>query len=107
MKVNYVNPEHVHAVIDLPTSLCVEEVMHLLKGESAYWVNQENLTVGKFAWGRGYGAFSVSESQVGRVASYVANQEEHHRKLSFAEELRRLVERHGLRWHDDDEGGNC
>ncbi len=57
----------------------------------------------KFAWGRGYGVFSVSHSGVGQVAQYIAQQEEHHRKRSFAEEVQKLVERYGLQWHKEDE----
>jgi putative transposase len=72
MKLNYVNSDHVHTLIDLPTHLCIEETMHLLKGGSSYWINQSNLLPGKFAWGRGYGAFSVSHSGVGEVAKYIA-----------------------------------
>ncbi len=101
LKVNYVNPEHVHALIDLPTNLCIEEVMQLFKGSSSHWVNENALVPGKFGWGRGYGAFSVSHSGVAEVAGYIAAQEEHHRKRSFAEELKLLVERYGLKWHED------
>ena len=101
MKINYVNPEHVHALIDLPTHLCIEETMHLLKGGSSYWINQGNLLPGKFAWGRGYGAFSVSHSGTEEVAKYIATQEEHHQKRSFSEELKLFVERYELEWHDD------
>ena len=64
-------------------------------------IPQGNLVGGKFAWGRGYGAFSVSHSRVEEVAKYIARQEEHHRKRGFAEELRLLVERHGLKWRED------
>jgi putative transposase len=101
MKLNYVNPDHVHALVDLPTHLCIEEMMHLFKGSSSHWVNASNLGQGKFGWGRGYGVFSVSHSGVAKVAKYIANQEEHHRKRSFGEELKILVERHGLQWRDD------
>src|SRR5216117_42934 len=59
MKINYVNPEHVHTMIDLPTSKTIEDAVQLLKGSSSHWVNENNLVSGKFAWGRGYGAFSV------------------------------------------------
>jgi REP element-mobilizing transposase RayT len=100
MKINFVNTDHVHALVDLPTNLCVEDAVQLLKGASSHWINESNLLPGKFAWGRGYGAFSVSESALGEVARYIANQEEHHRKKSFAEELRALVQRHGLQWHE-------
>ena len=50
----------------------------------------------------GYGTFSVSHSGVGDVARYIARQNEHHRKRGFAEELRRLVERYGLKWREDE-----
>ena len=101
MKINYVNPEHVHALIDLPTHLCIEETMHLLKGGSSHWINQSALLPGKFAWGRGYGVFSVSHSGAGEVAKYIATQEEHHQKRSFSEELKLFVERYELKWHDE------
>ena len=101
MRINYVNPEHVHALIDLPTNLCIEDAMHLLKGGSSHWINENNLLADKFGWGRGYGVFSVSHSGVREVSNYVANQVEHHRKRSFAEELRRFVARYELQWHDD------
>ena len=102
MKINYVNADHVHILVELPTNLTVEDMMQLFKGASSHWINQSNLLSGKFAWGRGYGAFSVSHSGVGTVAfQYIAGQEEHHRKRSFSEELRLLVERYGLKWHED------
>ncbi len=97
-KINYVNADHVHTLVDLPTNLSIEELIQLLKGSSSHWVNANNIVAGKFAWGRGYGAFSVSESN---VAAYVAGQEEHHRVRTFAEELREFIERHGLRWQDE------
>jgi len=103
MKINFVNPDHVHALIDLPTSLCIEDMMQLLKGSSSHWVNEQNLVAGKFGWGRGYGVFSVSESGVSEVCAYIANQEEHHRKRTFAEELKLFVERYGLEWREDKE----
>jgi REP element-mobilizing transposase RayT len=102
MKLNYVNPDHVHVLVDLPTNLAIEEMLHLFKGASSHWVNQNNLVPTKFAWGRGYGAFSVSHSLVGEVAGYIVGQEEHHRKRSFSEELRLFVERYGLKWHKDE-----
>ncbi|MDW8310397.1 MAG: IS200/IS605 family transposase [Verrucomicrobiales bacterium] len=101
MKINFVNPDHVHALIDLPTNLCIEDLMQLLKGSSSHWINEQKLVAGKFGWGRGYGVFSVSESNVARVCSYIANQERHHRTRSFSEELKMFVERHGLEWRED------
>jgi hypothetical protein len=76
--------------------------MHLFKGASSRWLNQNNLVRGQFGWGRGYGVFSVSHSDVARVANHIATQEEHHRKRTFAEELKLLIKRHGLEWRDDE-----
>ena len=103
MKINFVNPDHVHALVDLPTDLAIEDMMQLFKGSSSHWVNEQNLIAGKFGWGRGYGVFSVSESGVAEVCAYIANQEEHHRKRDFAEELKLFVERYGLEWREDKE----
>ena len=101
MKINFVNPDHVHALIDLPTSLTIEDTMQLLKGSSSHWVNEQNIVAGKFGWGRGYGVFSVSESGVEEVCAYIANQEEHHRKRDFAAELKLFVSRYGLEWREE------
>jgi putative transposase len=101
MKINFVNADHVHALIDLPTNLSIEEVMQLFKGGSSHWINESNLVTDKFGWGRGYGVFSVSESGVAEVCAYISNQEEHHRKRDFVEELKLFVERYGLEWRKD------
>ncbi len=101
MKINYVNSDHVHALIDLPTNLCIEEAMHLFKGSSSHWINENEIVSAKFGWGRGYGVFSVSHSAADEVAKYIANQEEHHRTRSFAEELKLFLERHELKWREE------
>lgn len=101
MKINYFNADHTHALFDLPTSKSIEQVVQLFKGDSSHWINENKLVIGRFAWGRGYGAFSVSHSDVGRVAAYIARQEEHHKKKSFAEEYELFVKRYGLEWRDE------
>lgn len=102
MKINFVNPEHVHALIDLPTNLSVEQVMQLFKGSSSHWINEQDLIPEKFAWGRGYGVFSVSESSVSEVTNYIAAQEEHHRRRAFSDEIKLFVERYGLKWRAEE-----
>jgi putative transposase len=92
------NRDHVHALVDLPTDLTIEKMMQLFKGGSSHWINERDLLSGKFAWGRGYGVFSVSHSGVDEVAKYIAGQDEHHRKRSFSDELKLFVERYGLKW---------
>jgi REP-associated tyrosine transposase len=102
MKINFFNADHTHALIDLPTAMSIEEVVQLFKGSSSHWINQQKIIRGKFAWGCGYGAFSVSHSDLDRVAGYIANQEEHHRKWTFAEEYGLFVKRYGLEWRDEE-----
>src|SRR5689334_6427256 len=101
MKGNYVNPDHVHALVDLPTNVTVENLLQLLKGSSSHWINSNGVLGCKFAWGRGYGAFSVSESNVDAVLHYILTQKEHHQVKSFGDELREFAARHGLRWMND------
>jgi putative transposase len=101
MKINYFNSEHVHALIDLPTSKSIEEVAQLFKGSSSHWINENRLLRGRFAWGRGYWAFSISHSHVERVAAYIATQEEHHRRKTFGQEFKLFVKRYGLEWHEE------
>ena len=84
MKINYVNSDHVHAVIDLPTNMTIEDVTRLLKGGSSYWIN--NNVEYKFNWAIGYAAFSISESNLNKLVKYIQNQEEHHKNKSFREE---------------------
>ena len=100
MKINYVNADHVHLLIDLPTGSSIEDLAQLLKGSSSHWINSNDVIKGKFAWGRGYGAFSVSESKLADVSTYIANQAEHHRLRTFSEEFQEFAEKHGLRWRE-------
>lgn len=102
LKINFVNTDHVHTLIDLPTNMTIEQVVKLLKGASSHWINEQDLLPGKFAWGRGYGAFSVSQSGVDEVCAYIAGQAEHHRGKSFADEFERFVTVYGLIWRDEE-----
>lgn len=102
MKINYFNADHTHALIDLPTNQTIEQIVQLLKGSSSHWLNENRLIKGRFAWGRGYGAFSVSQSGIDRVSKYIANQKEHHRKRTFEEEYQVFVKRYGLEWREEE-----
>lgn len=98
MKINYVNADHSHLLIDLPTSLSIEEVVQLYKGSSSNWMNKSDLLKTKFNWGRGYGVFSVSESAVSKVCEYIAKQEEHHKAKSFADEYKAFITKYGMKY---------
>ncbi|MDA3861254.1 MAG: IS200/IS605 family transposase [Melioribacteraceae bacterium] len=92
----YIRPEHVHMLFSLPSSKAIENIVRSLKGESSYWINDNNITPFKFKWQRGYGAFSVSASQLEKVKNYIATQEEHHRVKTFTEEYNDWKNKYGL-----------
>lgn len=94
-----VQPEHIHLLIDLPANLCLSDYVQKVKGASSHWVNQQILVEGKFSWQRGYGAFSVSSSQLELVKKYISNQDEHHKKSSFEEEYQEWKKSYGF--YDD------
>ena len=98
MKKNFVNSDHIHVLIDLPTSYSIENVLHILKGSSSHWINQSSLISEKFSWGRGYGVFSVSESNLEKVCKYIADQEEHHKNKSFLDEYRAFINAYGMKY---------
>lgn len=98
MRINYVNTDHIHALIDLPTSETIENVLQLLKGSSSHYINQDLIKNSKFSWGRGYAAFSVSVSQLDKVTRYIQNQAAHHKKKTFSEEYRDFITKYGIQY---------
>jgi REP element-mobilizing transposase RayT len=89
---------HVHGLIVLGTDISLGEAMAKWKSLSSVWVHKTFPAEQDFAWQQGYGAFSVSESLADKVKGYIANQVEHHRKMSFEEEFVALLERHGIQY---------
>ena len=89
---------HVHGLIVLRTDISLGEAMAKWKSLSSVWVHKTFPAEQDFAWQQGYGAFSVSESLADKVKGYIANQVEHHRKMSFEEEFVALLERHGIQY---------
>jgi REP element-mobilizing transposase RayT len=78
--------DHVHLLISMNAEQSVAKIVHLLKGESSHWINQNKLVKGHFAWQEEYIAVSVSFSGINRVREYIKNQDEHHRLKTLAEE---------------------
>ena len=88
--------DHIHILFLLNPNYAIKDILKNIKGESSHWVNQENLTKGKFVWQTGYGAFSVSESNLDKVCQYILNQKVHHKKKTFTEEYEEFMKKHGL-----------
>ena len=88
--------DHVHCLISLGTDQTIKAIMQLIKGESSFWINKNNLCKTKFGWQDEYFAVSVSEANTASVRRYIAKQEEHHKKKSFDEEFRGFMKRAGF-----------
>lgn len=85
--------DHIHLLFRLPPTMALAQAVTLVKSNSSKWIKEQSR---KFAWQEGYGAFSVSSSNLGSVIKYIDNQEAHHRKISFEDEYIALLKKHGV-----------
>jgi len=92
--------DHVHLLGRQSRTITLAEWIKELKRASSIWIKTKQASLGDFQWQSGYGAFSVSQSQRPRVQRYIDAQEEHHRRLSFQDEFRRLLEMHGIEYDE-------
>ena len=87
--------DHAHALLSLPTTTTVAKAVQLLKGGSSIWIN-DHLRDRSFAWQDGYGAFTIGISQLEATIRYIENQERHHTRQTFDDELARMLKKHGI-----------
>lgn len=92
--------DHVHLLVSLAPKVSVAEAARLLKTNSSKWVHEKWPAKRSFAWQAGYGVFSVSSSNAPDVRKYIANQRHHHKKVSFQEEFRLFLKKHGVDFDD-------
>jgi len=90
---------HVHILCQLPKTVSISKLIEQLKSSSSKWLKTQN-TVDNFAWQNGYAAFSIQYNMVVTVVDYIANQETHHRKLTFEDELRKLLRENALEFDE-------
>lgn len=88
--------DHCHCLISLGVDQNIQKIIQLLKGESSFWINKNQLTKEKFEWQDEYFAVSVSESIVDKVRDYIKNQEIHHTKKTFQEEYDDFILKYGF-----------
>jgi putative transposase len=88
--------DHVHALFALSKNHPLKKLVEEVKKGSSKWMKSDGPRIQQFSWQAGYAAFSVSQSSVETVQQYIAEQEEHHRKMTFQDELRTLFNRHGI-----------
>jgi putative transposase len=85
--------DHTHMLVDLPATMALADLVRKLKANSSKHMNEDGHP---FAWQRGYGGFSISQSHIDMVVEYIRNQEKHHEKVTLGEELSRLMEKYGF-----------
>jgi putative transposase len=88
--------DHVHLLLGATAVLAPAKIAQLIKGGSSAWIHETFLSMGGFGWQDGYGAFTVSKSNVPAVIEYIQGQREHHRLKGFQEEFRTLLKLHGI-----------
>jgi putative transposase len=92
--------DHVHMLLSLPATLPIAKAMQLIKGGSSKWVHETFPDQRLFAWQEEYGAFGVSVSLLDKTIGYIRRQPEHHRKMTFQEEFRMLLKKHGVEFDE-------
>ena len=91
--------DHLHCLFGLNADMTIAKTLQLIKGESAYWMNKERITPVKFEWANEYYAVSVSESALEDVRAYIDNQEEHHKKRTYTEEVEEFLRKYNFSRH--------
>jgi putative transposase len=92
--------DHIHILISLPATLKIATAVQLSKGNSSKWIHEEFPDRQDFEWQVGYGAFSIGVSGVDDTIAYIENQAEHHKRMSFKEELQIIIKKHGIEYED-------
>lgn len=92
--------DHIHLLISHPRTSAPADLVQEIKTGSSKWLKTRGSRYASFHWQNGYGIFSVSASQRSAVESYLARQTEHHRTISFQEEYRQFLEKHGVEYDE-------
>jgi len=90
----YANSDHIHILCTLPRTITIAELISKIKTSSSKWIKKQG--VNNFSWQGGYGTFSVSSSKVIVVKRYINNQPQHHKKISFKDELRMFFKEYNI-----------
>ena len=90
-------PDHVHMLARMPAGMSISDFMRVVKTNSSRWARPRKRD---FAWQTGFAAFSVSMSLLPQVTRYIREQEKHHRKMTFQEELVALLKKHNIAYEE-------
>ncbi len=92
---------HVHILCSLSRKRAVADLIRDLKRESSKWIKGQEPDLNRFQWQAGYGAFSISPTHIDNLREYISRQETHHKKETFQDEFRRLLNKYGIQFDED------
>ncbi|MBL8188344.1 MAG: IS200/IS605 family transposase [Acidobacteria bacterium] len=92
--------DHIHALVMAPPVIAPSQIAQYLKGDSSKWIHEAFPELRDFAWQEGYGAFTVSKSNLESVVAYIQNQRVHHQHKSFQDEYRDFLQKHGVEYDE-------
>ena len=92
--------DHLHILTSLHPTVCLADFIKEIKAGSTHWI-KENAVFKRFShWQEGYGAFTCSQSEIAGLIEYIKGQEQHHRKVNFADEYRKLLMEAGIEFDE-------
>ena len=92
---------NVHVLCVLNKNMALSKMVEEVKRSSSKWIKSKDPFYRQFGWQNGYGAFSVSQSKVEIVVKYIQNQEEHHKKMLFVDELKMFLREYGVEYKEE------
>ena len=92
--------DHVHILFSLGRVIKVADVVEEVKTESSKWIKTKGREFRRFHWERGYGAFSIGQSNLAALKRYIRNQEQHHRRVTFQDEYRKFLKAYGIEYDE-------
>ena len=93
-------PDHVHILFGFRPVQSLSDLMKDVKQSSSKWINENGYVKSRFSWQEGYGAFSYSKSQLKTVINYITNQEAHHKKLTFTDEYKAILNKFEIDYNE-------
>ena len=93
-------PDHVHLAVRLSRTITQADLLQEIKKESSKWIKKQGPDYSQFAWQKGYGCFSISQSQLDQLIAYICNQEKHHKTMTFQDEFRKLLEKYKVEFDE-------
>ena len=91
---------HIHILVSIKPGISISDLVKYIKHGSNLWIQEKRFMRGKFEWQEGFGAFTVSSSQLKKTITYINNQEQHHRRVSFEEEYVEFMRKYEIEYED-------